>query len=109
MGSLVLHLLSRRRYLLTSHFVGEKFESSVFCWSRVVETECGVFLVVARRGRSSQSADVLITKFVFLGVSVLDDLFVYVTFVGVSFVYVTIVDVVVYWTFWQTSSGAWST
>ena len=78
-----------------------------------VETESGVFLVVARRGRSGRSADVLITEVLFLGVSVLDDLFVDVTSFVVSFVYVSIRDVlvakvVVYRTFWQISSGAWS-
>ena len=100
------------------------FESGVVGWTRDcgvggvvspgVKTESGVFLVVARRGQSSRSADVLITKVVFLGVSVIGDLFVYVTFIGVSFIYVTIVDVlvakvVVYWTLRQTSSGLWST
>ena len=124
MGSLVLHLLSRQRYLLTSHFVGENFKSCVVCWTRDcgvggvvlpgVETESGVFLVVARRGRSGRSANVLITQVLFFGILVLYDLFADVTFMIVLFVYVSIVDVlvakvVVYWTLWQTSSGAWST
>ena len=108
---------------MTSHIVGEKFESRVVCWTRDcgvggvvspgVEPESGIFLVVARGRRSGRSADVLITEVLFSGVLVLNDLFADVTFIVVSFVHVTIIDVpvakvMVYWVLWRVSSGPWS-